>query len=114
MAAWLPGTEGAGITDVLFGDYGFAGKLPVSWPSAVSQEPINSGDGKTPLFRLAHDSTVRLAHSRMAHTWGGGCPRFFMPQNLLLLPFLSTKAAKSVAQEWCSAQHFESGSRGLR
>ncbi|KPV51774.1 beta-glucosidase [Kouleothrix aurantiaca] len=50
VAAWLPGTEGAGITDVLFGDYGFAGKLPVSWPSAVSQQPINSGDGKTPLF----------------------------------------------------------------
>ena len=50
VAAWLPGTEGAGITDVLFGNYPFAGKLPVTWPSAASQEPINSGDGKTPLF----------------------------------------------------------------
>lgn len=50
VAAWLPGTEGAGITDVLFGDYGFVGKLPVTWPNAVSQEPINNGDGKTPLF----------------------------------------------------------------
>lgn len=50
VAAWLPGTEGAGLTDVLFGDYGFVGKLPVSWPSAVTQEPINTGDGKTPLF----------------------------------------------------------------
>jgi beta-glucosidase len=50
VAAWLPGSEGAGITDVLFGDYPFLGKLPVTWPNAVSQEPINNGDGKTPLF----------------------------------------------------------------
>jgi beta-glucosidase len=50
VAAWLPGTEGAGITDVLFGDYGFVGKLPVTWPNAATQEPINSGDGKTDLF----------------------------------------------------------------
>jgi beta-glucosidase len=52
VAAWLPGTEGAGLTDVLFGDYQFSGKLPVSWPSAVSQEPINTGDGQTPLFQF--------------------------------------------------------------
>ena len=50
VAAWLPGTEGLGITDVLFGDYGFVGKLPVTWPNSVNQEPINSGDGKTGLF----------------------------------------------------------------
>lgn len=54
VAAWLPGTEGAGITDVLFGDYPFTGKLPVSWPNAVTQEPINSGDGKTPLFPFGY------------------------------------------------------------
>jgi beta-glucosidase len=53
VAAWLPGTEGAGITDVLFGA-GFTGKLPVSWPGAVTDEPINSGDGKTPLFPLGY------------------------------------------------------------
>jgi beta-glucosidase len=50
VAAWLPGTEGAGITDVLFGDYGFTGKLPVTWPNAAAQEPINLDDGKTGLF----------------------------------------------------------------
>jgi beta-glucosidase len=51
VAAWLPGTEAAGITDVLFsGPYGFTGKLPVTWPNAVSQEPINAGDGQTGLF----------------------------------------------------------------
>jgi beta-glucosidase len=56
VAAWLPGTEGAGITDVLFGG-GFSGKLPVSWPTAVANEPINSGDGKTPLFPLGYGLT---------------------------------------------------------
>jgi beta-glucosidase len=56
VAGWLPGTEGAGITDVLFGA-GFTGKLPVSWPKAVSDEPVNSGDGKTPLFPLDYGIT---------------------------------------------------------
>jgi beta-glucosidase len=32
VAAWLPGTEGLGVTDVLFGDYQFTGKLPRPWP----------------------------------------------------------------------------------
>ena len=32
VAAWLPGTEGSGVTDVLFGDFKFAGKLPRHWP----------------------------------------------------------------------------------
>jgi len=31
VAAWLPGSEGAGIADVLFGDYNFTGKLPRKW-----------------------------------------------------------------------------------
>jgi beta-glucosidase len=31
VAAWLPGSEGQGVADVLFGDYPFTGKLPVTW-----------------------------------------------------------------------------------
>jgi beta-glucosidase len=41
VAAWLPGTEGAGIADVLFGDFPFAGKLSYSWPRSNEQLPIN-------------------------------------------------------------------------
>jgi beta-glucosidase len=41
VAAWLPGTEGDGIADVLFGDYPFTGKLPYSWPRSNEQLPIN-------------------------------------------------------------------------
>ncbi|MGD2049127.1 MAG: glycoside hydrolase family 3 C-terminal domain-containing protein, partial [Chloroflexota bacterium] len=52
IAAWLPGTEGQGIADVLFGDYPFTGRLAYSWPRRMDQIPLKamaeSGDG--PLF----------------------------------------------------------------
>jgi hypothetical protein len=35
VAAWLPGIEGQGVADVLFGDYGFTGKLPQTWFKTV-------------------------------------------------------------------------------
>jgi beta-glucosidase len=41
VAAWLPGTEGAGIADVLFGDYPFTGRLPYTWPRTNEQLPVN-------------------------------------------------------------------------
>ncbi len=44
VAAWLPGTEGEGVTDVLYGDYNFVGKLPYTWPANNNQEPINEGN----------------------------------------------------------------------
>jgi beta-glucosidase len=51
VAAWLPGTEGLGVADVLFGDYKPSGKLPVSWPRSMTQIPINVGDATyDPLF----------------------------------------------------------------
>ena len=40
VAAWLPGTEGQGISDVLFGDYNPTGKLSFSWPKSINQFPI--------------------------------------------------------------------------
>jgi beta-glucosidase len=51
VAAWLPGSEGAGVADTLFGRRRFTGALPVSWPRTLAQEPINAGDaGYDPLF----------------------------------------------------------------
>jgi beta-glucosidase len=44
VASWLPGTEGAGVADVLFGKRPFSGRLPVTWPRSVDQEPLNVGD----------------------------------------------------------------------
>jgi beta-glucosidase len=51
VAAWLPGTEGDGVADVLYGAYKPTGKLSCSWPSNMSQVPINVGDPRyAPLF----------------------------------------------------------------
>ncbi|CAA7036667.1 unnamed protein product [Microthlaspi erraticum] len=53
VAAWLPGTEGQGIADVIFGDYEFRGKLPVSWFKSVDQLPLDiEANGYLPLFPL--------------------------------------------------------------
>ena len=61
VAAWLPGTEGAGVADVLFGDHQVSGKLPVSWMRSVSQQPINNGDGKSALFGYGHGESFPAA-----------------------------------------------------
>ncbi|HEX8273324.1 MAG TPA: glycoside hydrolase family 3 N-terminal domain-containing protein [Longimicrobiaceae bacterium] len=51
VAAWLPGSEGAGVADVLFGDHPPTGRLPVSWPRRAAQLPLNVGDADyDPLF----------------------------------------------------------------
>jgi beta-glucosidase len=57
LAAWLPGTEGAGVADVLFGDYAPTGKLPVTWMRSASQQPINEGDGQAELFPYGYGLT---------------------------------------------------------
>ncbi len=57
VASWLPGSEGQGVADVLFGAVRPTGKLPVSWARTAAQQPINSGDGKTPLFAHGHGLT---------------------------------------------------------
>jgi beta-glucosidase len=51
VAAWLPGTEGQGVTDVLFGDVKPTGKLSFTWPKSMAQIPAHRGDaGYDPLF----------------------------------------------------------------
>ena len=53
VAAWLPGTEGEGISDVIFGDYNFTGRLSMTWPKSMKQIPINYGDSNyDPLFQF--------------------------------------------------------------
>ncbi|KAE8663129.1 hypothetical protein F3Y22_tig00113096pilonHSYRG00064 [Hibiscus syriacus] len=59
VAAWLPGTEGQGVADVLFGDYGFTGKLPRTWFKTVDQLPMNVGDPHyDPLFPFGFGLTT--------------------------------------------------------
>ena len=58
VAAWLPGTEGQGVADVLFGDQPFTGKLSFTWPLCMEQIPITypfpSGEDAEPLFPFGY------------------------------------------------------------
>jgi Glycosyl hydrolase family 3 C-terminal domain/Glycosyl hydrolase family 3 N terminal domain len=44
VASWLPGSQGEGVADVLFGERPFTGRLSMTWPRSLEQEPINVGD----------------------------------------------------------------------
>jgi beta-glucosidase len=58
IAAWLPGTEGDGVADVLFGTTKFTGKLSHSWPKTEQQTNVNFGDaGYDPQFKLGDGLT---------------------------------------------------------
>jgi beta-glucosidase len=61
VAAWLPGSAGQAVAEVLFQtpngkvQYDFKGKLPFSWPKQADQSPLNSGDTiYQPLFALGY------------------------------------------------------------
>ncbi len=61
VAAWLPGSEGAGIADVIIGDargrarHDFTGRLAFSWPGSPTQTPLNvGGAGYDPLFAFGY------------------------------------------------------------
>jgi beta-glucosidase len=61
VAAWLPGSEGAGVADTLFGKAPFTGKLPMTWPRTLAQEPINIGDKDyDPLYPYGYGIRTRV------------------------------------------------------
>ncbi|XP_062085132.1 uncharacterized protein LOC133791219 [Humulus lupulus] len=58
IAAWLPGTEGGGIADLVFGDYEFQGRLPITWFRSVDQLSNRTEHMLTdPLFRFGDGLT---------------------------------------------------------
>lgn len=68
VAAWLPGTEGQGVADVLFGDLPFTGKLSYSWMRGVDQLPfdhdaIPTEGCEAPLFPYDYGLTYEDAAS---------------------------------------------------
>lgn len=66
VASFLPGTEGAGVADVLFGKKPFTGQLPITWPASVAQVPINVGDVKySPAYPFGWGLRTDSARSRL-------------------------------------------------
>ncbi|KAG6629125.1 beta-glucosidase BoGH3B-like isoform X2 [Carya illinoinensis] len=64
IAAWLPGSEGGGIADVIFGDHDFKGRLPVTWFKRVEQLPLHIGvNSYDPLFPLGFGLTCNKEKS---------------------------------------------------
>jgi beta-glucosidase len=62
VAAWLPGTEGSGMADVLFGDYAPRGKLGFAWPRSMVEIPKHAGNaGYDPLFPVGFGLTYAAA-----------------------------------------------------
>jgi beta-glucosidase len=60
VVAWLPGTEGLGVADVLFGDYRPTGKLSFTWPRSMAQVPFNGEVAqKDPLFKYGFGLTYQ-------------------------------------------------------
>jgi beta-glucosidase len=60
LVAFLPGTEGQGVADVLFGNYKPTGKLSFSWPKSMDQLPLNINSPKEkadPLFPYGYGLT---------------------------------------------------------
>lgn len=62
VASWLPGTEGDGVADVLYGKKPFTGQLPVTWPKSEAQLPINVGDASyDPQFPYGYGLTAQAS-----------------------------------------------------
>ncbi|QKG24216.1 glycoside hydrolase family 3 protein [Actinomadura verrucosospora] len=60
VMSWLPGSEGAGVSDTLFGNRPYTGRLSYTWPRSESQEPINIGDKNyDPLFPYGYGLRTR-------------------------------------------------------
>ncbi|XP_019199421.1 PREDICTED: uncharacterized protein LOC109193075 [Ipomoea nil] len=67
VAAWLPGSEGQGVADALFGDYGFTGKLARNWFKSVDQLPMNVGDPHyDPLFPFGFGVTTEAVKGEVS------------------------------------------------
>jgi beta-glucosidase len=66
LAAWLPGSEGAGVADVLFGDVPFSGRLPFAWPRDAGQVPLVALEASPgPLWPRGYGLEARMEPSRL-------------------------------------------------
>lgn len=62
VAAWLPGTEGEGVADVLFGDLPFRGRLSYNWPRNLEQARLSVE--AQPLFPIGYGLQAAIQLNR--------------------------------------------------
>ncbi len=126
VAAWLPGSEGGGIADVLFRGadgtiaHDFTGRLPFSWPKTAVQTPLNAGQpGYDPLFALGHGLDYRTPmelpqlpeESGLAH--GGADPGVFFLRGATPPDWTLTFADTGAAPEAVEALPARSAAGGV-
>lgn len=91
VASWLPGTEGAGVADVLFGDQPFTGRLPVTWPKSDDHKPDNVGDASyDPQFAFGWGLRTDSPRGRLValqSTLGAGSTEYKAVRRLLEADF---------------------------
>jgi beta-glucosidase len=115
FAAWLPGTEGNGVADILFGDYQPKGVLSHTWPKSMAQIPINYGDSVYhPLYPYGFgiasyaDSPVGSAPVPLSSIVSNGGSRFELTFNKSMknpsaAQFIFTRNGNPVAAEFSSS-----------
>lgn len=82
VAAWLPGGEGAGVADILFGKQEATGRLSFSWPEGCAGTPVNDAQGA--LFALGYGrsltdtSALRQLDETCGFLAGSGATEWFV------------------------------------
>ncbi len=86
VASWLPGSEGAGVADVLYGKRAATGRLSFSWPAHCDGKPVNGPEGA--LFNLGYGlslgerSTIGKLDEACAYLNAGAAADWFVDGKL--------------------------------
>ncbi len=119
VASWLPGTEGDGVADVLYGKRSFTGQLPVTWPKSEAQLPINVGDtsydpqfpygwGLTTLTKAPTGGTaaLRVLEAAAAHTRSAATGKALVTKaRLLVQAKVGQNVTAAVSKPFADADH---------
>jgi len=89
VAAWLPGAEGAGVADILFGDFPFTGKLPYTWPRTNAQLPFDFAK-ECEFYNCPNLASILSGTERLLRSEVEGCGH-----DAMIAPLPSTTPAKN-------------------
>ncbi|BBC32716.1 Glycosyl hydrolase family 3 N-terminal domain protein [Streptomyces graminofaciens] len=108
VASWLPGTEGDGVADVLYGRRPFTGRLPVTWPKSEAQLPINVGDtAYDPQFPYGWGLTTKASTGEHADATHGAAHALVTEARLRVQEKVGqdVRMTEAVAKPFAAAEH---------